>query len=64
MSENNPVALPKEKVVKALRLAGSRTMTLETLEADVASGAPVNEDGTVNIIAYGAWILRGNLNGD
>lgn len=64
MSENNPVALPKEKVVKALRLAGSRTMTLETLEADIASGAPVNEDGTVNIIAYGAWILRGNLNGD
>ena len=24
----------------------------------------VNEDGTMDIIAYGAWILKGNLNGD
>jgi len=62
--ENNPAALPKEVVVRALTLAGSRTITLEQLEADIAAGAPVNEDGTVNIIAYGAWILKGNLNGD
>jgi len=62
--ENNPTALPKEVVVRALRLAGSRTVTLEQLEADVAAGAPVNDDGTVNLIAYAAWILKGNLNGD
>jgi len=62
--ENNPMALPKELVVRALKLAGSRTITAEQLEADIAAGAPVNEDGTVNIIAYGAWILKGNLNGD
>lgn len=62
--ENNPTALPKEVVVRALKLAGSRTITLEQLEADIAAGAPLNEDGTVNIIAYRAWILKGNLNGD
>jgi len=62
--ENNPTALPKEVVVRALKLAGSRTITAEQLEADIAAGAPVNDDGTVNIIAYGAWILKGNLNGD
>lgn len=61
---NNPTALPKELVVRALSLAGSRTITMERLEADIASGAPVNEDGTVNVIAYAAWILKGNLNGD
>ena len=61
---NNPTALPKELVVRALNLAGSRSMSMETLEADIASGAPVNEDGTMNIIAYAAWILKGNLNGD
>ena len=59
MERNNPTALPKELVVRALSLAGSRTISLEQLEADIASGAPVNEDGTVNIIAYAAWILRG-----
>ena len=64
MEHNNPTALPKELVVRALSLAGSRTISLERLEADIAAGAPVNEDGTVNIIAYGAWILKGNLNGD
>lgn len=62
--QNNPTALPKETLVRALKLAGSRLISLETLEADIASGAPVNEDGTMNIIAYGAWILKGNLNGD
>lgn len=63
MEHNNPTQLPKELVVKALRLAGSRTMTLEQLEADILLGAPVNEDGTINIIAYAAWILKGGLNG-
>lgn len=61
---NNPTALPKDLLVKALKLAGSRTITDETLEADIAAGAPVNDDGTMNIIAYGAWILKGNLHGD
>ena len=61
---NDPTALPKELVVKALKLAGSRTVSMESLEADIAAGAPVNDDGTMNIIAYGAWILKGNLNGD
>ena len=61
---NNPTALPKELVVRALKMAGSRTISLEQLEADIEAGAPVNEDGTINIIAYGAWILKGNLNGD
>lgn len=64
MERNNPMALPKELVVRALTLAGSRTITLESLEADIAAGAPLNEDGTMNIIAYAAWILKGNLNGD
>ena len=61
---NNPMALPKELVVRALKMAGSRTVSLEQIEEDIASGAPVNEDGTMNIIAYAAWILKWNLNVD
>lgn len=64
MAENNPEALKKETLVEALRRAGSRTITLESLEADIAAGAPVNSDGTMNIIAYTAWILKGETNED
>ena len=58
MSENRPEALPKESLVTALRRSGSRTISLERLEADIAAGAPVNDDGTMNVIAYTAWILK------
>lgn len=64
MAENNPEALKKETLVEALRRAGSRTITLESLEADIAAGAPVNSDGTMNIIVYLAWILRGERDAD
>ena len=64
MAGNNPRSLQKEMVVKALQAAGSRTITLEGLNADIDAGAPVNEDGTIDIIAYAAWILKGNRYGD
>lgn len=64
MAENNPTALSKDTLVRALKMAGSRTISQEQLEADIAAGAPVNENGSMNIIAYAAWILKGNLNGD
>ena len=62
--ENNAKALPKESVVRVLKISGSRTISLERLEKDIEEGAPVNEDGTIDLIAYGAWILKGGINGD
>ena len=64
MGEYKPKHLTKDEVVKVLKLSGSRTISLENLERDIAEGAPVHEDGTMDIIAYGAWILKGNRNGD
>ncbi len=58
MSDNKPEALPKATLVEVLRRSGSRTASMERLEADIAAGAPVNEDGTVNIMKYAAWILK------
>ena len=58
MSENRYERLPKETLVEVMRRSGSRTMTMERLEADVAAGAPVNDDGTMNAILYTAWILK------
>ena len=60
----NLKALPKESVVRVLKISGSRTISLEQLEKDIEAGAPVNENGTIDILAYGAWILKGGINGD
>ena len=58
MPEQNREQISKENFVTAMRRAGSRTLTLERLEADVAAGAPVNADGTVNILKYIAWVAK------
>lgn len=58
MSEHNARSLTISELVRALKAAGSRTITEETVNADIAAGAPVNEDGTMNIFTYAAWIVR------
>lgn len=50
--------LTKDELVLAMRRAGSRTISLERLKADIAAGAPVNADGTVNILKYVAWVVK------
>lgn len=53
-------ALPPEVLVRLLKQAGSRLISAETLAADFAAGAPKNEDGTVNLIEYAAWLVKGD----
>lgn len=58
-------ALKVAELVTALKAAGSRTITEETVAADLASGAPANADGTIDMLKYAAWILmRENGHGD
>jgi hypothetical protein len=51
-------ALPPEKLVVLLQRAGAKHFTPELLQDDLESGAPCNDDGTINFIEYTAWILR------
>ena len=53
-------ALPPELLVRLLKQAGSRMISAETLAADFESGAPENQDGTVNLIEYAAWLAKGD----
>ena len=53
-------ALQPEMLVNILRRAGSRLISAETLAADFEAGAPRNEDGTVNIIEFAAWLVKGD----
>ena len=58
MPEQSRDHITKENFVTAMRRSGSRTLTLERLAADIAAGAPVNADGTINILKYVAWIAK------
>lgn len=51
-------ALSVEAVALLLRRSGSQHATVEDVRADLAAGAPQNADGTINLIAYGAWLVR------
>ena len=53
-------ALPPEMLINILKQAGSRLISAERLVADFAAGAPKNEDGTINLIEFAAWIVKGD----
>lgn len=49
------LSLPE--LAKLLSDAGEHPVTVAMLRADVTAGAPVNPDGTVNLLHYAAWLL-------
>ena len=52
-------ALQPEMLVNILKQAGSRQISAEKLAADFAAGATKNEDGTVNLDEFAAWLVKG-----
>jgi len=60
----NPQALRPEDLARLLSAAGPRQVTLEMLQADIASGAPTNPNGTMNLVHYVAWLVKEMGRGD
>lgn len=65
MSESNdhrdrldPTALSIDGAAQVLTKVGGSPVTVEMLDADVADGAPLNADGTLNLVQYAAWLIR------
>ena len=56
--ELNVPPMTKTKFVQVLQHYGSQTISSEKLEAQIAAGAPVNDDGSINIVNYTAWLLK------
>ena len=52
-------ALHPDMLVNLLKGAGSRLISAELLTADFVAGAPRNEDGTINLVEFAAWIVKG-----
>jgi hypothetical protein len=54
----SPTALPVRDAAQVLSKAGGRLVTEAMLRADIDAGAPLNGDGTLNLIHYGAWLVQ------
>jgi hypothetical protein len=59
----NPTRLTIADAVRALRAAGAREVTVESMRSDVDAGAPTNADGTINLVHCAAW-LKAPCDGD
>ena len=71
MSLNDPApsgmkitALPLADLAALLSRVGGKPVTAEMIRADIDAGAPVNNDGTMNLIHYAAWLVREVTRGD
>ncbi len=52
-------ALSPEDLAKLLSKASGKALSVEMLARHIANGAPVNADGTINLIYYAAWLAKG-----
>ena len=60
----SPSAMTLQQAARVLVAVGARHATVENLRRDIEAGAPVNADGTVNLVHYAAWLAREAARGD
>ena len=53
----NPQALRLADLARILSALGTRSVTVEMLQADLDAGAPTNPDGTINLVNYAVWLV-------
>lgn len=54
----DPARLRPDQLAGMLSRVGEREISAEDVEADIKAGAPANEDGTISLVYYGAWLTR------
>jgi hypothetical protein len=54
----NPNALTSANLARLLSRVGGQPISEEMIEADLMAGAPLNSDGTINLVHYCAWLLQ------
>ncbi|HUT91259.1 MAG TPA: hypothetical protein VMY37_17300 [Thermoguttaceae bacterium] len=60
----NPQALSVGDVARILTASGRQPVTVEMVQTDIDGGAPVNPDGTINLVHYAAWLVKEMAGGD
>lgn len=54
----DPSRLTPAQMAHLLTKAGDRPITEEMIRADMAAGLPLNQDGTISIVTYAAWLTQ------
>lgn len=49
--------LKPKQLADLLSQASGTTITEKHIRTDVAAGAPTNEDGTIHLVRYTAWLV-------
>jgi hypothetical protein len=60
----NPTSLSIADLARLLTKVGGQPVTVAMLQADIDAGAPINADGTINLVHYAAWLVRENATHD
>ena len=60
----DPQKLSTDDASRLLSRVSGRRVDESTIEADVDAGAPTNDDGTLNLVHYAAWLIRQLAEGD
>jgi hypothetical protein len=60
----DPAAIPVVGLARMLSRAGGKPIAIDAIEADIAAGAPVNDDGSINLVHYAAWLVKEMAGGD
>ena len=60
----NPKALTPADAARLLTKAGGEPVTEEMIRRDLDDGAPLNRDGTVNLVHYTAWLVKESTDRD
>ena len=55
----DPNALSVASAATLLSKAGRWPVTEDMIRGDLEAGAPANGDGTINLVHYCAWLVRG-----
>ena len=58
-SSVDPNRLTPPQAAKLLSAAGKVQIPVEQIEQDIQDGAPTSADGTLNLVNYAAWLVRG-----
>lgn len=54
----NLVSISADDLADLLTKVGSTSASRAEIDRHIAAGAPVNKDGTINLIYFTAWLVR------
>jgi hypothetical protein len=58
MKEKDPSRLSPSEVAELVGKVYPFPVTPAMVKADLAAGAPVNDDGSIHLVRYAAWLAR------